>query len=429
MVMKKPSQSVDDKRYIRIDSQNPFPGFYRARVELTRDPRKQGRVRVRIPQMHGFLPQEGGDPERFLHTSELPWAMPGDFSCAGYDYGQHMVPHVGTYVWVSFEAGDPDRPIYFGGIPYKEGGEDKMYGHIDDAPRKINQDHPDFMNHEMSPYYAGSDGSCPKEVYELDGTSRETTEDITRQVLYKSVKGHSIVADDTDEKESFTITDRAGQTLKFVSPMTKGANDKNKERRVIRTAYKEDTLHSNDSEVYEGKAVILLKDIDHQILRLTAENGKDKAELFSRDPELNRDCGTIYCSYEDGVSFTQVAEQNGSGNRVVVVGDADGSTMTLSIGQGGSEKSKVVISPDGVEIFTEGKLKVQANEKIEMHTEGELNMFANSGIRLESLSNIYIRGANIHLNDTSGGACEPYVAGSLPQQWEDAKDETFIVEG
>ena len=467
MVMKRPRVSVHDPRYTRLDIKDNYPGFYRARVELTRDPKKMGRVKIRIPHLHGFLPEEGGDEGKYFHTSELPWALPGDFSCAGYDYGQHMVPHVGTFVWVAFEAGDPDKPIYFGGIPYRESDQDKKYGHIDDAPNKINADHPDFMGET---YYAGSEGSCPKDVYELDEEERETTEDITRQVVYKSVKGHAIVADDTDEKENFTFIDRVGQMLKFVSPFTKDANKGNKERRELRSSYLEDTIHSDDPESYRGKAVLLLKDMDNQIVRLVAEQDRDKIEIMSRDPELSRNTGATFYSENGDVRYNVVAE-DGS-NRIVMVGECEGLISDLMIIEGGSvvshlqlksdtgmlvetTKSVKLVSNEDVEIDTQKSLKVKADEGIDFDTKGAFNVNADGGINLSTTQGANITGSNsvrlnagggnilannqkvsVSLHPVTGSAsgspadsAKQYVPLGGPPNWADDHDELFILYG
>jgi len=464
MVMRKPARSVSDTRYYRADVKDPSPGFYRARVELTRDPKKQGRVKIRIPHMHGILPDEGGDEERCFRTSELPWAMPGDFSCAGYDYGQHMVPHVGTFVWVGFEAGDPDQPIYFGGIPYREGGEDKKYGHIDNVPDRINEDHPDFMNHATEPYYVGSDGSYIREVYELDGQERETTEDVSRQVLFKSVKGHAIVADDTDEKESFTIMDRLGQMIKFISPVTYDGNEGNEERRGIRTSYNEDTLHSDDDEIEDHKAILMMKDIDNQIIRMVAEEEKDKIEVMSRDPELERNCGAVFSSELDKVNFSIVAEDDD--DRVILFGKNEDNISHLLIVKGGTIETHLkltadedegmlvetvkaikLVSNENVEVETQQQFKVNAKGGIRMETEGAINFVANQGIYHNTpTTNIYMNSHKVAVDPPYQTACwenleglrrtgsssiavPPYVPPGLSQVWEDAHDEDYIKEG
>lgn len=76
-----------------------FFGKYRAVVTDNLDPLMIGRVRARVPDVMG---------ER-----ESGWAMP----CApfgGDQTGFFAVPAVGAGVWLEFEQGDPDRPIWAG---------------------------------------------------------------------------------------------------------------------------------------------------------------------------------------------------------------------------------------------------------------------------------------------------------------------------
>jgi len=78
-----------------------FFGKYRGIVENNIDPQMQGRVQVSCPAVLG--------------DGSLSWAMP----CAPYagnGVGMFFIPPTGANVWVEFEAGDPDYPIYAGGF-------------------------------------------------------------------------------------------------------------------------------------------------------------------------------------------------------------------------------------------------------------------------------------------------------------------------
>jgi hypothetical protein len=76
-----------------------YYGKYRGKVENNLDPYQQGRVQVSCPAVLG----EGS----------LSWAMPS-VPYAGSGVGFFMVPPVGANVWVEFEGGDPDYPIWAG---------------------------------------------------------------------------------------------------------------------------------------------------------------------------------------------------------------------------------------------------------------------------------------------------------------------------
>jgi hypothetical protein len=76
-----------------------FLGKYRGTVVGTRDPLRLGRVQVEVPEVLG--------------DTRESWAMPC-VPYAGPGIGLIAVPPDGANVWVEFEAGDPDRPIWVG---------------------------------------------------------------------------------------------------------------------------------------------------------------------------------------------------------------------------------------------------------------------------------------------------------------------------
>lgn len=76
-----------------------FFGKYRGKVENNVDPLFQGRVQVRVPAVLG----EG----------RMSWAMPS-VPYAGPQVGFFAIPPTGANVWVEFEGGDTDYPIWSG---------------------------------------------------------------------------------------------------------------------------------------------------------------------------------------------------------------------------------------------------------------------------------------------------------------------------
>lgn len=76
-----------------------FFGKYRGEVTNPIDPEGRGRIQVRVPDVLG----SGG----------LNWAMPC-MPWGGDGIGFFAVPPIGARVWVEFEAGDPDYPIWAG---------------------------------------------------------------------------------------------------------------------------------------------------------------------------------------------------------------------------------------------------------------------------------------------------------------------------
>lgn len=76
-----------------------FFGKYRGKVENNIDPMMLGKVQVSVPAVLG----EGS----------LSWAMPC-VPYAGSGVGFFMIPPVGANIWVEFEGGDIDYPIWSG---------------------------------------------------------------------------------------------------------------------------------------------------------------------------------------------------------------------------------------------------------------------------------------------------------------------------
>lgn len=81
------------------DTRCEFFGKYRGQVENNVDPLQQGRVQVSCPAVLG--------------DGSLAWAMPCS-PYAGSGVGFFAIPPNGANVWVEFEGGDPDYPIWGG---------------------------------------------------------------------------------------------------------------------------------------------------------------------------------------------------------------------------------------------------------------------------------------------------------------------------
>jgi uncharacterized protein involved in type VI secretion and phage assembly len=76
-------------------------GKYRGTVIQNIDPERIGRVLVQVPNVLG--------------TKTSNWAMPC-LPAAGIQAGVFVVPPIGSKVWVEFEQGNPDYPIWTGGF-------------------------------------------------------------------------------------------------------------------------------------------------------------------------------------------------------------------------------------------------------------------------------------------------------------------------
>jgi uncharacterized protein involved in type VI secretion and phage assembly len=80
-------------------SSGKYYGKYRGMVLNNIDPMQLGRLQVQVPDVTGLVPAS--------------WAMPC-VPLAGIQNGLFVVPIIGSGVWVEFEHGDIDYPVWVG---------------------------------------------------------------------------------------------------------------------------------------------------------------------------------------------------------------------------------------------------------------------------------------------------------------------------
>ncbi|MGA2194365.1 MAG: phage baseplate assembly protein V [Bryobacteraceae bacterium] len=78
-----------------------YYGKYRGTVMNNVDPEQRARILVSVPDADGIGPPA--------------WAMPA-VPVAGKQMGVFLVPPIGASVWIEFEQGDPNLPVWTGGF-------------------------------------------------------------------------------------------------------------------------------------------------------------------------------------------------------------------------------------------------------------------------------------------------------------------------
>jgi uncharacterized protein involved in type VI secretion and phage assembly len=80
-------------------AQSSLWGKYRGTVLDVIDPLGLGRIKAVVPEVSG--------------SEATDWALPV-FPFAGLNHGLILIPEVGDHVWIEFEQGDPNYPIWTG---------------------------------------------------------------------------------------------------------------------------------------------------------------------------------------------------------------------------------------------------------------------------------------------------------------------------
>ncbi len=138
------------------ESSPGFYGKYRGIVSDNQDPLMVGRVKAKVPDVFG--------------DEDCGWAMPC-LPFGGSGVGFFAVPDTGAGVWIEFEQGDPEYPIWTG----------SWWGSIAELPSKL------------------------------------VTPPPWKKVIVKTPGGHSILLDDTPGIGGITLETSSGQKIALTS--------------------------------------------------------------------------------------------------------------------------------------------------------------------------------------------------------------------
>jgi hypothetical protein len=242
-------------------AKNIWPGCYRGKVESIDDPDRLDRVRVRVWAVHR---DDSNTPD-----SALPWAEVNEIGGGGYDYGGFNPPPVGSGVWVMFEGGNPNFPVVMGtfrGVPKRNADNPNVFLVKDKQPAT-----------ETAWKPPDEESETPKDVFEdVDRGDPHPT----KRVWNKSYKGHTIVVEDGDGKESFKIIDRAGQILEFDCAVDATIGKGNAAQRGVRDATRGDQLPHD--AMRDKRAAVRIRDLSGQEIVLDARNQNETLTIRGR---------------------------------------------------------------------------------------------------------------------------------------------------
>jgi hypothetical protein len=157
-----------DPRVERMDSL--CYGKYRGIVVDNKDPEQLGRLRLLVPSVFGGTPDDAQADDDLVTDWAWPCVMAGGLA----DQGSFFIPDIGAKVWVEFEEGNLDCPLWVGTVWAKP----------------------------------SSGSEIPKEAKNMVGNKPE------RRVL-KTSSGHVLQFCDTKGKETITLQHKSGAMLHF----------------------------------------------------------------------------------------------------------------------------------------------------------------------------------------------------------------------
>ena len=152
-------------------------GKYRGFVVDNQDPEHLGRLKVQVPSVFG-------------DKVVTEWALP----CLPYgghaNQGFLCIPEAKASVWVEFEKGDKDLPVWVGTFWSAPGGKSEIPT-LNEADGKERKTEADDKGHKN----------------EADGEERKNKLTPPTRKILKTQKGHTIQFEDADEEEMVTIVE------------------------------------------------------------------------------------------------------------------------------------------------------------------------------------------------------------------------------
>lgn len=279
-----------------------FFGFHRAEVtevDITVDSEANdfGAIRVFIPDI-----MTGDDPYYDPSTMGLialpannPVGGRNDKNDGSYGWGSVMVPRVGDWVWIFFEAGDPSKPFYFSALnikntklpPENRGVTEphKVYTLLKtyDGRSLIVSDSSDVQRIELTGKYQ----TGPAEEPDGDDTDPYTIDDNQTTILF----------DERDGKEKILIRTHKGDFLHI-----------DVDEQKLQAYFTEDISIKTDADLH----LQVSKDVHFQVGgNMYTEIGKNKHLIVNDNLYIqvfgnrhDRVLGDLYENIEGGLNIT-----------------------------------------------------------------------------------------------------------------------------
>ena len=339
-----------------------YYGIYRAKVEDNKDDQGIGRIKIRIPSMHG----NPGIDEYYIENEHLPWAQYG----ASVE-GSFIVPDIGSMVFIMFEAGDSSKPVYVG----------SCYS-TNSVLSKVRENDDSTGTHQWN---------SPSEVNNVPTEASKSSSTKNMKVIYQSPKGAVISMNEDTGKEKLSLVDRLGQALEFNCPVS----DDHPE--ISRRGT--NALHSEGrGKVSNTEASVVLTDGAGQSLKMVSTKGKDSSmQLTNYEYDTKLVIGeAIRLAASNGYTISlldDVKISNADADKTIVLNESginvtDGvSTISVST----EEESISMKSGSSLIKLVDGRLEVDSDGSKIVISNGQISINPSSGSVIIN-SNILVHG-------------------------------------
>lgn len=375
-------------------------------VEDTNDPRGLGRIKVRVPALHGTR----GNQAYYMPTKQIPWATPALLNGGTNDMGQYIIPVKGSQVMVTFELNSFNKPVYMGTVPSNTSGNIKYYNDNDAIYKGDNVSIKD--NDRIKDLNKSSSNAV--------GASRQTDKQkmtTGKTVIYKSLKGATVMIDDSDGVENITFMDASGQMLQLGNSSGSALPRRGSRTTPSRGASTYMSLRNGQGDaVTITKGKVNIKTGNSEQIELS--NGKVKISTSSGDYLQLKD-GDIILTNSNGDEITL---KNGKAK----ITNSNGDEITLDSGKidvKNSSGDKISIEQNKINIESgSNKIKLDGTKVEATNGTGTLSLDGSNASLTNGSGSVTIGSGGVSINNGSstmsfsGGAA--YIGGA--RIWDDS---------
>lgn len=371
----------------KLTTRTELNAVYTGIVEDTNDPRGLGRIKVRIPALHGTATNQSF----YMPTKQIPWASPALLNGGSNDMGQYIIPIKGSQVMVTFELNSFNKPVYMGSVPTNTSGKTKSYNDNDAIYKGKSVD---IKTNDRITDLSKSSSTSTKANKKKTHKQKMTT---GKTVLYKSLKGATVMIDDEDGSENIIFMDANGQMLQL------GNNSGNTlPRRGSRTKPSSSAKTYISLKNGQGDAITVTKG------RVNIKTGGNEEVDLSKGKVKITTSSDDYLQMEDG----DIILTNSGGDRVTLKeGKISVETETGDIINLEDGKASITTSAGETISMEEGKVNITSKTnsismdgtKIEINNgTGSMSLDGNKASISNGTSSVNLNGGNTVISSGSG---------------------------